>query len=180
MFHLLSSRFKSGFTIVEFLVVFGIIGLITTLSIASYNTFTESFKLKNEVQNMIAVFSLAQKRAIAGEDVTAYCGSTCSFDSFVVVYTGSGGYTMQGRYDTNAPVGTKVSYGTPITYSIDSVNRNVAILDTGSAVFTKLTGALDASKIIRFKNTSKNECIRIDISATVLISSTTITCPESP
>ena len=177
MFALSTSRLNRAFTIVEFLVVFGIIGLVTTLSIASYNTFTESFKLKNEVQNAIAVLTLAQKRAIAGEDVTSYCGSTCSFDSFVVAYTGSGGYTMQGRYDTNAPVGTKVVYGTPIAYSIDSVNRNVAILDTGSAVFSRLTGVPDSSKIIRFKNTTKNECIQINISTTGLISTTSITCP---
>lgn len=174
-FHI--GKLKRAFTIVEFLVVFGIIGLITTLSIASYNTFTETFKLKNEVQNAIAVFSLAQKRAVAGEDVSSYTpacsGST--FDSFIVSFTASGGYTMQGQCVNG--VGTKTAYGTPVTYSIDPVNKNIAILDTGSAAFTKLTGAPDSSKTIKFKNTTKNECIQIDISATGLISSSNITCP---
>jgi len=166
-----------AFTIIEFLIVFGIIGVVTTLSIASYNTFTESFKLKNEVQNATAVLSLAQKRAVAGEDVC----TGCSFDSFIVTFTSDAGYTMQGQYTTDVAPSTKVPYGSPVVYSIDPVNKNISILTSVSTAysvtFSKLTGAPDSAKIIQFKNASKNECSQIDISAVGLISSTNITCP---
>lgn len=179
--HNRESRFRIGnskraFTIIEFLVVFGIIGVVTTLSIASYNAFTESYKLKNEVQNSIAVLSLAQKRAMAGEDISSYCAN-CSFDSFIVTYTSGGGYTMQGQYVTNADPITKVPYGTPVTYNIDPVNKNITILNTVAVTFSKLTGAPDTSKTINFKNTNRNECAQIAITAVGLISTSNITCP---
>ncbi|MEK7499164.1 MAG: type II secretion system protein [Patescibacteria group bacterium] len=179
------SRFRIGklnlaFTMIEFLVVFGIIGIVTTLSIASYNTFTESYKLKNEVQNSIAVLSLAQKRAMAGEDVSS--DSSCSgktFDSFIVSFTAGAGYTMQGQCVDG--VGAKTAYGTPVEYSIDAVNRNISILDTVTITFNKLTGAPIAADSIVFKNESGEEseekCMQIDISATGLISSSNVDCP---
>jgi len=168
--------FNTAFTIIELLVVFGIIGIITTISIASYNTFTENYKLKNEVQNSIAVLSLAQKRATAGEDVSgeAACSGK-TFDSFIVSFTADAGYSMQGRCVDGA--GSKTAYGSPLTYTIDAVNKNIVILDTKTVVFNKLTGAPDAADTIRFKNTAKNECSQISISATGLISSANITCP---
>lgn len=178
MSSLLFSKLKRGFTIIEFLIIFGLIGMITTLSIASYNTFTESFKIKNEVLNAVAVLSLAQKRAMAGEDVSSYC-VLCSFDSFKVTFTAGEGYTLQGQYVTNAAPNTKVSYGSPVIYTIDPLNKNVAILDSLTVTFSKLTGVPDSVKAIRFENSSKDECVQIDIAATGLISSAAITCPSS-
>lgn len=171
MFALSFTKFKRAFTIIEFLIVFGIIGIVTTLSIASYNTFTESNKLKDEVQNAVSVLSLAQKRATTGED----CGSSCTFDSFKVAFTGSAGYTMQGQSDV---AGVKTPYGTAVTYAIDAVNSNIVILDnTKSVTFNKLTGAPNSADTIRFKNNLAIKCTQISITATGLISTSNITCP---
>ncbi len=171
-------KFKRGFTIIEFLIIFSMIGLLTTLSIASYNAFTESFKIKNEVLNAVAVLSLAQKRAIAGEDVSG--DGSClgkTFDSFIVSFAANAGYTMQGQCVDG--VGAKTAYGTPVEYNIDPLNKNVAILDTLTVTFSKLTGVPDDVKVIRFENSSNKECVQIDIAATGLISSAAITCPSS-
>jgi type II secretory pathway pseudopilin PulG len=173
MLNLSSTR---AFTIIEFLVVFGIIGMVTMLSIASYTTFTESYKLKNEVQNAIAVLSLAQKRAVAGEDISAHC-SSCSFDSVVVTFTADWGYTMQGQYVTNADPTTRVPYDSPVSYSIDVANKNIVILDTKTVAFNKLTGAPDGADTVTFKNNVKDECTQIGITTVGLISSTNIDCP---
>lgn len=173
----LSYKLKRAFTIIEFLIVFGIIGIITTLSIASYNAFTESFKLKNEVQNAIAVLSVAQKRSVAGEDVSGDCpGGT--FDSFVVSFAVNAGYSMQGQCINGA--GTKTAYGSPVTYKIEASNKNIEILDTVTVTFSKLTGEPDSPKTIRFKNSVKDECMQINIAATGLISSIEIDCPVGP
>lgn len=165
-----------GFTIIEFLVVFGIIGVVTTVAIASYNTFTESFKLKDEVQNAVAVLALAQKRAIAGEDVSS--DSDCSgktFDSFIVTFTAGAGYTMQGQCVDG--VGVKTAYGTAATYSIDPANKNISILDTKTVTLNKLTGAPNAADTITLKNTVDSKCTRISIAATGLLSYSDVTCP---
>jgi len=178
-------NFKGAFTIIEFLIVFAIIGIVTSVAIASYNTFTESSKLKAEVRNATAVLGLAQKRAMTGEDISIV--SVCtgkSFDSVKVSYTSSSGYTMQGQCVDDATPSTKIQYGSPVVYSIDRVNINISILTWGvaqsnSVTFSKLTGAPDAAKTFQFKNNSKNECMKIEISSVGLISSANINCPNS-
>ena len=175
-FKLQITNFKSGFTVIEFLIVIGLIGIMTTVSIASYNTFAESVKLKNEVQKFIAIVSLAQKKAVSGENVSSYCAN-CSFNSYAVSTTAGAGYAMQGQYSLDITPNTRVAYGTANTYAIDSSNKNISLLDSYTIYFDKLTGTPDSSRNVGFKNITKNECMQVSIAATGLISSSSIACP---
>lgn len=170
----LSSNLQvKGFTLIEFLIIIGLIGIMTAVSIASYTSFSESSKLKNETQKMMSVFSLAQKRAVSG-DLGVGC-TNCSLNSFTVSWNS----TTQ-LYST---VGSRVNGVNPteafdqIAYSFDPVNKNVSLLDTGNVIFSSLTGAPDSSKTIRLKNITKNECMQIVISTVGLMSSSSVVCP---
>ena len=160
----LSSNFQvKGFTLIEFLIIIGLIGIMTAVSIASYTSFSESSKLKNETQKMMSVFSLAQKRAISG-DLGVGC-TNCSLNSFTVSWNS----TTQ-LYST---VGSRVNGVNP-TEAFDQI---VSLLDTGNVIFSSLTGAPDSSKTIRLKNITKNECMQIVISTVGLMSSSSVVCP---
>lgn len=146
---------------------------MTTVSIASYNTFNESAKLKNETQKFMTTLSLAQKRAVSG-DVGLGCVN-CSLNSFTVSWAVA--------TQTYSVVGSRVNGGNPaepfdqITYSFDSVNKNVTLLSTASVIFSPLTGAPDSAKTVRFKNVTTDECTQVDLAASGLMSSASITCP---
>lgn len=163
---------KKGFTIIEFLIIIGLIGIMTTVSIASYTSFTESSKLTNETQKFTAILTLAQKRAVSG-DVGGGC-TNCSLNNFTVSWSVPS--------QTYSVVGSRVNGVTTesfdqTNYSFDSVNKNISLLDTSSVVFSPLTGSPDSAKTIRFKNVTKNECMQVSIAASGLLSSNAITCP---
>ncbi len=68
------SRNCSGFTFVELLVVLAIIGLITTIGIASYNSFNEQRVLDKTAYELKNQLRLARSRAISGEKDCETCG----------------------------------------------------------------------------------------------------------
>ncbi len=171
----MKTKFKKGFSIIEFLIVIGLVSLITTVSIAAYNNFLESSKLGSETQRMIAVLTLAQKRASVGEDVSSACPAGYSFSGIVVTSSAQGGYTLQGQCAQDLNPTTTTTYGT-ITYTIDPSNANIVLLTSTSILFPKLTGIPTTDTTITFKNISNNTCSAISITGGVM-SSSQPSCP---
>ncbi len=167
---------KKGFTIIEFLIVIGLVSLITTVSIAAYNNFLETSKLGSETQRLIAVLTLAQKRATAGENVSGgVCAVGYSFSGILVTTTASGGYTLQGQCSQDSNPSNTSTYGA-MSYAIDPSNTNVILLTSTSILFPKLTGIPTSDSSITMKNISNNTCSRVTITSGVM-SSSNPSCP---
>lgn len=167
---------RKAFSIIEFLIVIGLVSLITTVSIAAYNNFLETSKLGSETQKMIAVLTLAQKRATVGESVSGgVCAVGYSFSGILITLTANGGYTLQGQCSLDSNPSTTSTYGT-ITYTIDPSNANIVLLTSTSILFPKLTGIPTTDTTITFKNISNNTCSAISITGGVM-SSSQPSCP---
>lgn len=172
----MKSYFNRAFTIIELLIIIGLISLITTVSIASYSSFLETSKLKSETQRLLSILTLAQKRAVAGESVSGgICAAGYSFSGIVITTVAGGGYTMQGQcsQDSN-PLNTS-TYST-ITYSVDPTNTNVRFLSSTTVVFPKLTGIPTSNASIVLKNIANSTCSTIAVNSGLIGSSDT-TCP---
>lgn len=98
---------RSAFTLIELLVVISIMLIFIGGTIASYNTYTEQTKLKNEGKKLVDVLELAKKKALSADlqditctDFTGYkvtlntnnyalifcCNSACSTPTNVHTY----------------------------------------------------------------------------------------------
>ena len=73
----LKNILKTGFTLIEILVVVAIIGILTTIGISSYNNFNEKRKVRRAAEELKLYIRLAASKAINNEKDTraAYCGS---------------------------------------------------------------------------------------------------------
>lgn len=169
-------RDRAGFSIIEFLIVIGLVSLITTVSIASFNSFQETSKLKNEVQHMVQTLSLAQKRATTGENITGLCGAGYSFSGVVVTTVANGGYTLQGQCSLDSNPTTTSTYS-PIAYTVEPSNINIVILTSTSITFPKLTGIPTADATVVLKNTSNNTCATVSVNSGIISSDENSVCP---
>lgn len=85
------STFK-GFTLLELLVVFGIIGILTGISIASYSTFNNTQSLQSAVRDVQNMLSTAKSRAIS-QVKPDVCGEA-PLSGYQVVFSNPS-YTLQ-------------------------------------------------------------------------------------
>ncbi len=109
---------RSGFSFVELLVVFAILGILFSISIASYSNFQKSAYLKNAALQLKSDLRLAQNKAISGDkrlDDPPALGLKCS----KVDASGRSLYTLVGWYLT-------VTEGSD-SYTINSTCRDANI-----------------------------------------------------
>lgn len=155
---------KKAFTLIELIVVVGIISVVTGFTIASLNSQGSQKLLQGEADKLMNVLSLAQKKAAAGN-------STCSSGIFtgykIVLSTTS--YTLQKCCGTEASCTTEMSYNfeSPVVLSTSPTNS------TGSVLFKRLYAgvlldniASQETKNIYIKNpqiNGTNQCFMINV-----------------
>lgn len=69
-------RFNVGFTLIELMVVFAIIGLIFTVGIGNYQRFNQKRVLEKAAQDLKTNLRLAQDKALAGEKPAGWCNAS--------------------------------------------------------------------------------------------------------
>ena len=90
-------RNKTSFTLIEMLIVFAIISVVTGLSLASYNDYTAKKDVHREAQMFADTLELARKKANAAEELSyGEEGLTCIYDSgYMITITSSTAYKLE-------------------------------------------------------------------------------------
>lgn len=167
---------KRAFSIIELLVVIGMVGILTTVAIASYNGYAESQKLVNEVNKFKTVLSLAQKRAISGDVGDCTSSPGCTLNYFNVNWVSSTQYSMNGNRHSNSSNLDETFDQT--TFAIDTSNKNIIMTaNFGIVPFSKLTGGVNANYNVIFQNTATSTCTQVGVTTAGLINSSATTCP---
>lgn len=159
-----SSIFKllHGFTLIEFVIVFGIIGVMSGLALAHFNKFSDDTQLQNEARIFANSLSLAQKKGTAGDDMG------CAIQP--IPTPNLVGYRINMNSATTYRLQRECQSGvvTPLqSYTIGYPNINIIPAPGASTITFKIlsNGIIPAAGTsIRVKHIVKNRCINIVVS----------------
>jgi prepilin-type N-terminal cleavage/methylation domain-containing protein len=158
-----SSR-RSSFTLIEILIVLAIIGIISSIGIAKYNTYTQQLVLKNQAKKIVQVIELAKKKSVSG-DLYQDC---IDFQGYRVII---GSDNLSLLFNCGGVYSTVQNY---------SMTSNIStITGTGNFDFLPLGAGNNLTiNSIRIKNSKINQCIDIFISSIgiINITDTLISC----
>lgn len=156
-----------AFTLIELIVVIAIIVLMSGLSLAYYNNFTEQQKLEGETNKIIEVLELAKKRALASDLQNITCEK---FGGYVVSFTANS-YSMKLSCTPDCGISCKR------TFLVSSSNFAI-ISDSPILTFKPMySGIVPAAGVnVTLTDSQLNKCKKINISSTGIISKTS-TCP---
>ncbi len=147
--------YRRSFTLIEIIIVIGIIAIFSALSMGYYNTYTEEKKLDGEEKKIIDIIELARKKAQSG-DIGGY--SCSNFDGYQVVFAGDTYYLRICCADGCSSTFTLQSYKLP---------QNITATISGSPTisFSPLNfhTNLTTTVTITVKNAKISKCIPIAI-----------------
>lgn len=158
--------FRSGFTLIEILVVISIVVIMSAVTLASYNSFTDSRKLDVDTQKLMDVLELARQKADAGD--SSIGTSTCGNLNSTEVRITTTGYTMYVHCmlgDLTQPY----YFDSAITLPMASENIVFPILH-GTPVTTP-------SQSFILENNTTLTCQLITVTSGGTISNQSVTCP---
>ncbi|MFY9457700.1 MAG: hypothetical protein WAP23_02100 [Candidatus Spechtbacterales bacterium] len=95
-----------GFTLIEFIVIIGIISLLSGLMLANYRGGQESLAARRSAQNIAQAIRTAQNLALAGDCSSARCRFGAHFDTSVATFIvfEDGRINMNGQYDAGEAI----------------------------------------------------------------------------
>lgn len=151
---LLSSQTKlsRGFTLIEILIVTGIIGVLTSLSIAAYSVYTRNQKFTNTVNDVYNMLQVAKSRASSQYAPSEHC-----------TYDPIDGYRFDGyrvTIDSSDPTNGRV-----IMSVLCDGAKPMTVINTGAVTvtsteseitFKSLEGTVDTPSNIEITITSGN------------------------
>ncbi|MBI3620192.1 prepilin-type N-terminal cleavage/methylation domain-containing protein [Candidatus Roizmanbacteria bacterium] len=104
---------SAAFTLIELIIVVGIISLIVTMSLGYYNPFTERKKIEEGQKRLLDTLELAKKKAVSGDMAGQSCSK--SFTGYQVVVDAAS-YTLYFCCDTSGVLPLCVSPVTTYNY----------------------------------------------------------------
>jgi len=159
---------SNGFTLIELIVVISIIILISGLTLAYYNNFTEQQKLDGETNKIVSIIELAKRMAFVSDlqniDCQGFSGYTVSF--------AASSYSMK-LVCTPVCVETRCSR----TFALSSSNFTLTS-DSPTLTFKPMYSGIEPATGINITLTDSllNKCKKINVSSNGIVSKTS-TCP---
>lgn len=161
---------KAGFTLVELIIVFAIVGIFSALTLSYYNSFSEDYKLENEAKQLENVLALAQKKASSGDDSSTLPACpvvpfpTPQLAGYRITVINNSTYTLQRVCGSGAV--------TPAPLQQFIIPTNVPVRLTTPAAGPAITFQTLASGVspaagttFRLRNSINSKCIDVTVSA---------------
>ncbi len=149
---------KYGFTLIELIVVLAIMGLITSLGFAYYNSYTQNAQLTQEASRLMDVLTVAQKKSTSPDS----CGALTNQGYQVV--TAATSYSLQ--LCCGPQNGSCTTPSTIQTYTLPSF----ITLTSATIQFQTLSAGVIVPGTVTIKNTNSSKCIDTTINAPGTIS----------
>lgn len=158
-----NSRLRAAFTLVEVMVVCGIILISTGLGITRYNDFTQKRLLNQALRQVQDIMSIASAKATAGDS-----GISCTaFQGYQVAVQTNGTHTLKKCCEAtcNAVESTLVStYYVPTGITVSAPTANTTYL------FKKLSQGISANPAANLTVTLRNTALARCVSLTLDVS----------
>lgn len=159
---------RSGYTLVELIIVITIILLFSGLLLPQYNNYIEQSKLKTGAQKLADVLSLAKKKTMAKDTINTCVNNFTGYqvmldqNQYVLYYccAGNCSFSTINTYKFVSPVNIHTIPGHSTPYPISF---------TTSIQGTSLTSAID----IYLQNTnigSTNNCVHLNVTTNGIVS----------
>ena len=143
---------NKGFTLIELIVVIGIVSLFTGIFIARYNESANQLKLRNEAKKLVDTLELAKKKALTADLFDKNC---TDFRGYRVII-GSGNYSL--NFNCGGVYTEVQNYNLTLNNSI--------IAGTGNYDFPPMmVNPIFPATVILVKNSLINKSIKVNISS---------------
>lgn len=182
-----TKTFRSGFTLIEIIIVVSIVALLTASGMAAYNRFTDEQKLTTETKKVVDEIDLLRKKALAGEKsaIQGECDGDLLYQSLSLNTTTVTDYrtctdtgeVLTKQYNLSGDgmvhvVSMNIVRGSG---AIESISRlsfapPYATLSATDTLGTTLTLSSSDSLKITIKSDNVNRCIQITVSSNGVIS----------
>ncbi|HLL60098.1 MAG TPA: hypothetical protein VK338_00100 [Candidatus Nitrosocosmicus sp.] len=155
---------KFGFTIIELLIIIGVITLFSGMSLAFYHNFNEQKKLEADVRNLKSIIELTHKKAMSG-DKSPCSDQTQPLQAYSIQYT-SIYYTINN------------GCANPTEIARYSLADNNTLLSSGTIQF-KISepGIIGDKQTFIIKNNAINKCNQISLDISGIINEENRVCP---
>ncbi len=163
---------KFGFTLIEIIVVVGVITTLFGMSIASYNDFNEQKKLEAEAEKLVSTIELVKKNVTSGKssnynDCDGYVLRLSSVNNYLVCEECSSNINRCNNADISQVV-RMVNYTIPNDVKVE--------LSSSLSTWT-FKKALNTTGAITVKNINNNSCLEVSFTNPGLVTSIKKTCP---
>ncbi len=118
-----------GFTLIELIVVFSIIALLTSVGIASYSSYNQSQSFQTSVAEVVSVINLAKSRSLT-QVKPPQCGVQVLRGYQVSFTAGGSAYTLNVLCGTNTYVLSNKNLASQVTFAAGSVPSIVFAVST--------------------------------------------------
>ena len=169
---------SAGFTLLELVVVFSVISILSTIGIASFVSYSNSQVLQGSVSDLISKIHLAQANAASQVKPSAYCLPSDVLNGYGININtspnGQGNYTYSMYVECNATAYTMGSSSSlPKGVQFESYP---IVTTTNNIFFPVLTGGVAGSGMISLTGYNLSKCIIIDSSG--VISQQSVSCSK--
>ncbi len=153
---MLQVKWHKGYSFIEILVVVSVIAVLSGLSLATYNNFTQQQNLDKEAKRLVDVLEIAKKKADAPDSAITCTGTFLGYSVNVL----AGSYQVQYHCSSS-----DTSLSPAITYTFPS---GFSAINTGIVNFLLLTGGAN-NIFFTLRNSNISRCINITVSNTGII-----------
>ncbi len=153
-----ASNMKNGFTLIELIVVLAIMGLITSMGFAFYNSYTQNAQLSQEASRLMDVLTVAQKKSTSPDT----CGVQTNQGYQVVTVATT--YSLQLCCGPQS--GSCTTASTIQNYTLPSF----ITLTSATIQFQTLSRGVIGAATLTLKNSNSSKCIDTTVNASGTIS----------
>lgn len=170
---------KQSFTLIELIIVIGIITLFSGLSLAAYSDFTETKKLEGETKKFVEVLELAKKKILSGDKSSLdenYVN--CDLTGYKIDIISNTEYSLKAFVcqNNNGTCELSLIGCTDLDISRYKTLPEISI-SALEIVFYPFGLGLQEAKTVVIKNNNNAKCRQVNIEKSGVINEQIITCP---